>query len=124
VIEGGIGYGTFHNHFDNGPLDGNTSTVTSWRCSSGVASAYTACYAGREPYVKLLIDGKSPLIRQGASDPESLVQIAGAHCLHRKRGHVDLCFVVSFDASPRRVLVANGTGSDAKVRHEPTRSAR
>ena len=29
IIEGGIGYGTFNNHFDDGPLDGNKSTVTS-----------------------------------------------------------------------------------------------
>ena len=29
IIEGGIGYGTFNNHFDDGALDGNKSTVTS-----------------------------------------------------------------------------------------------
>jgi len=28
MIEGGIGYGTFENHFDGGALDGNQSTIT------------------------------------------------------------------------------------------------
>jgi hypothetical protein len=59
VIEGGIGYGTFHNHFDNGPLDGNTSTVTSLAVFLGRGVRFTACYAGRELTSSCLSTAKS-----------------------------------------------------------------
>jgi hypothetical protein len=42
VIEGGIGYGTFHNHFDDGPLDGNKSTVSSLSVFLGGGVRFTA----------------------------------------------------------------------------------
>ena len=42
VIEGGIGYGTFNNHFDGGALDGNKSTVTSLAVFLGGGVRFTA----------------------------------------------------------------------------------
>jgi hypothetical protein len=41
IIEGGIGYGTFHNHFDGGVLDGNKSTVTSLAAFLGGGVRFT-----------------------------------------------------------------------------------
>ena len=38
MVEGGIGYGTFENHFDDGALDGNKIMVEAWPCFSAGAS--------------------------------------------------------------------------------------
>jgi hypothetical protein len=41
VVEGGIGYGTFENSFENGALAGNESTVTSIAAFAGAGVRFT-----------------------------------------------------------------------------------
>src|SRR5262245_30028171 len=41
VIEGGVGYGTFENNFENGALAGNRSTVTSIAAFAGAGVRFT-----------------------------------------------------------------------------------
>ena len=41
MIEGGIGYGTFENHFDGGALEGNQSTITTLAVFLGGGARFT-----------------------------------------------------------------------------------